>query len=116
MKLLTLAAACAAVVTLSAAPAAPAFAAEPVTAKLQQPVAQPTKFIAGGAMFNCEADACVATATTSETFSSGACKAVAAKVGPIAAFTSLKPMDEARLAACNSVAVARGPGAQVAKK
>ena len=59
MKLLTLAAACAAVVTLSAAPA---FAAEPVTAKLQQPVAQPTKFIAGGAMFNCEGDACVATA------------------------------------------------------
>jgi hypothetical protein len=113
MKLLTLAAACAAVATLSAAPA---FAAEPVTAKLQQPVAQPTKFIAGGAMFNCEADACVATATTSETFSTGACKAVAAKVGPIAAFTGGKAMDEARLGACNSVAVARGAGSQVAKK
>jgi hypothetical protein len=113
MKLLTLAAACAAVATLSAAPA---FAAEPVTAKLQQPVAQPTKFIAGGAMFNCEADACFAAATTSETFSTGACKAVAAKVGPIVAFTGGKPMDEARLSACNSVAVARGAGSQVAKQ
>ena len=50
MKLLTLAAACAALVTLSAAPA---FASEPVTAKLAQPLAQPTKFIAGGAIFNC---------------------------------------------------------------
>jgi|SRR5437899_619118 hypothetical protein len=113
MKLLTLAAACAAVVTLSAAPA---FAAEPVTAKLQQPVAQPTKFIAGGAMFNCEGDACVATAATSETFSSTTCKQVAAKVGPIAAFTSTKAMDEARLGACNSVAVARTPGPQMAKQ
>lgn len=113
MKLLTLAAACAVVATLSAAPA---FAGEPVIAKLQQPVAQPTKFIAGGAIFNCEADACVATATTSETFSSGTCKAVAAKVGPIAAFTGAKPMDEARLGACNSVAVARGAGAQMAKQ
>jgi hypothetical protein len=113
MKLLTLAAACAALVTLSAAPA---FAAEPVTAKLQTPVAQPIKFIAGGAVFNCEADACVATAATSETFSSGTCKAVAAKVGPIAAFTSTKTMDDARLGACNSVAVARGAGSQLAKQ
>ena len=39
MKLLTLAAACAALATLSAAPA---FAAESVVAKLAAPVAQPT--------------------------------------------------------------------------
>ncbi|HEY2359198.1 MAG TPA: hypothetical protein VGH86_17235 [Phenylobacterium sp.] len=113
MKLLTLAAACAAVVTLSAAPA---FAAEPVVAKLQTAVAQPTKFIAGGAMFVCESDSCVATAATSETFSSTTCKAVAAKVGAIASFTALKPMDDARLGACNSVAVARGATPQLAKQ
>ena len=113
MKLLTLAAACAALVTLSAAPA---FAAEPVVAKLQTAVAQPTKFIAGGAMFTCESDSCVATAATSETFSSTTCKAVAAKVGPIASFTALKPMDDARLGACNSVAVARGATPQLAKQ
>ncbi|HEY8003721.1 MAG TPA: hypothetical protein VIE16_05800 [Phenylobacterium sp.] len=113
MKLHALAAACAAVAALSAAPA---FASEPVIAKLQQPVAQPVKFIAGGAMFNCEADACVARAAISQTFSTDTCKAVAAKVGPIAAFTSTKAMDDTRLGACNSVAVARGSGSQLATK
>jgi hypothetical protein len=113
MKLLTLAAACAAVATLSAAPA---FAAEPVIAKLQTPVTQPVKFIAGGAMFKCEADTCVANAATSETFSTAACKTVAANVGPIATFTGLKAMDDTRLGACNSVAVARGSSPQLAKQ
>ncbi|HEY2752281.1 CC_3452 family protein [Phenylobacterium sp.] len=113
MKLITLAAACAALATLSAAPA---FAAQPVVAKLQTAVAQPTKFIAGGAMFVCEGDACVASAATSETFSSATCKAVAAKVGPIASFTATKAMDDTRLGACNSVAVARGAGSQLAKQ
>lgn len=113
MKLLTLAAACAAVATLSAAPA---FAAEPVTAKLQQPITQPVKFIAGGAMFKCEADTCIASAATSETFSTGACKTVAAKVGAIATFTGAKAMDDNRLSACNSVAVARTASPQLAKQ
>lgn len=113
MKLITLAAACAALATLSAAPA---FAAQPVVAKLQTAVAQPTKFIAGGAMFVCEGDACVASAATSETFSSTTCKAVAAKVGQIASFTATKAMDDTRLGACNSVAVARGAGSQLAKQ
>jgi len=113
MKLLTLAAACAAVATLSAAPA---FAAEPVVAKLQTAVTQPVKFIAGGAMFVCDGDTCVASAATSETFSSGACKTVAAKVGPIASFSGVKAMDDTRLGACNSVAVARAGGAQMAKQ
>ena len=113
MTRLTLAAACAALTTLVAAPA---FASEPVTAKLASPVAQPVKFIAGGAMFKCEGDTCVANAATSETFSSGACKTVASNVGPLASFTGLKAMDDARLGACNSVAVARTAGSQLAKK
>ncbi|WP_372781875.1 hypothetical protein [Phenylobacterium sp.] len=114
MKLLTLAAACAAFATLSVA--APAFAAEPVIAKLQQPVSQPVKFIAGGAIFKCEADTCVASAATSETFSTGACKTVAANVGAVTAFTSTKTMDDTRLGACNSVAVARTASPQLATK
>jgi hypothetical protein len=114
MKLLTLAAACAALVTLSAAPA---LAGEPVTAKLQTPVAEKTKFIAGGAMFVCEGDACVAAAPQSTTFASGTCKTIASKVGPVASFGSYKPMDEAKLADCNSVAVARsGAASQLAKQ
>ncbi|HEY3950786.1 CC_3452 family protein [Phenylobacterium sp.] len=115
MKLLTLAAACAALVTLSAAPAA--FAGESVVAKLAQPVTQATKVIAGEAVFNCEGDACVANAPTSQTFSSSTCKVIAAKFGPVTAYTGSKPMDDTRLAACNSVAVARaGGGVQTAKQ
>ena len=115
MKLLTLAAACAALVTLSAAPAL--AAGDPVTAKLQTPVAQKTKFIAGGAMFVCEGDACVASAPQSTTFASSTCKTIAAKVGPVASFGGYKSMDEARLADCNAVAVARADaGPQIAKQ
>jgi len=113
MKLQTLAAACAALVTLSATAA---FAAEPVTAKLQQPVAEKIKIIAGGAMFICEADACVASAPGSETFSNAACKTLAAKVGPVSAFSGRKAFDEARLSQCNAVAVARVAGTQLAKQ
>jgi hypothetical protein len=104
MTRLTLAAACAALTTLVAAPA---LASEPVTAKLAAPVAQPVKFIAGGAVFNCADDACVATAATSETYSTTTCKQVAAKVGTIAAFSSKRAFDDARLQACNASAVAR---------
>ena len=113
MKLLTLAAACAAVATLSAAPA---FAADPVVAKLAQPLPQATKFIAGDAVFNCDGDTCVAGSPTSGTFSTSACKTVAAKVGTLVSFTSLKAMDDQRLSACNSVAVARAASPQIAKK
>ncbi|HZZ33869.1 MAG TPA: hypothetical protein VFE10_17935 [Phenylobacterium sp.] len=113
MKLLTLAAACAAVATLSAAPA---FAADVVVAKLAQPVPQAAKIIAGEAVFSCAGDTCVATAPTSLTFSSSTCKAVAAKFGTVVSYTGAKPMDDARLSACNSVAVAHAPGPQVAKQ
>jgi hypothetical protein len=114
MKLLTLAAACAAIATLSAAPA---FAAsDPVVAKLAQPVPQATKFIAGDAVFNCDGDTCLAASPTSGTFSTSTCKTVAAKVGTLVSFTSLKAMDDARLSACNSVAVAHAGGPQIAKK
>jgi hypothetical protein len=114
MKLLTLAAACAALVTLSAGSA---FAGgDPIVAKLQTPVAEKTKFIAGGAMFVCEGDACVAAAPQSTTFANSTCKTIAAKVGPIASFGGFKTLDEARLADCNTVAVARTDGPQLAKQ
>jgi len=113
MKLLSLAAACAAVFTISAAPA---FAAEPVTAKLQTPVAQKTKFIAGGAMFVCEGDACLAQAATSGTFALSTCKTVAAKVGPIVSFAAGKGLDQSRLGDCNAVAAARAGSSQLAKQ
>jgi hypothetical protein len=112
MKLRILAA-CAALATLSAGAA---FAAEPVTAKLSAPVAEKVKFIAGGAMFNCEGDACVALAPTSQTFATATCKAIADKVGPVASFESRKPLDETRLADCNAKALAKAGGATTLAK
>lgn len=114
MKLQTLAAACVAISFLSAGAA---LAGEPVTAKLQQPVAEKTKFIAGGAMFVCEADACVAAAPTSQTFAAATCKAVAAKVGPLASFQARKSLDADRLGDCNASAIAKAAtGPQFAKQ
>jgi hypothetical protein len=114
VKLQTLAAACAALVTLSATSA---FAGDAITAKLQQPVAEKTKFIAGGAIFVCEADACVATATTSQTFATATCKTIAAKVGAVAEFAGRKALEANRLADCNTTAVAKvGAGPQLAKQ
>lgn len=83
-----------------------AFAAEPVTARLSQPVAQKTRFIAGGALFVCEADACHAAAPSTETLSTAACRAVAAKVGPVASFTGREALDANKLAKCNTAAKA----------
>jgi hypothetical protein len=113
MTRLTLAAACAALTTLIAAPA---FAGEPVTAKLASPVAQPVKFIAGGAVFNCDGDACTANATTTETFSTATCKTIAGKLGAVASFTQTRAMDDTRLGACNASAVAKAAGPQLAKQ
>jgi hypothetical protein len=113
MKLLTFAAACAAIATLSAAPA---FAADPIVAKLSAPISTPTKFIAGGAMFVCEGDACTAQATTTQTFALSTCKTIAGKVGPVSSFGGFKSLDEARLGDCNAVAVAKAGGPQLAKQ
>lgn len=103
MKLQTLSAACAAVVTLAFAGGA--LAAESVTAKLAAPVAEKTKFIAGGAIFLCEGDTCVASAPSSQTFAAATCKSVAKTVGAIASFgTGSRTLDANKLGACNAVA------------
>lgn len=112
MKLQILAA-CAALATLSAGSA---FAAEPVTAKLSAPVAEKVKFIAGGAMFSCEADACVANLPTSSTFASATCKIIADKVGPLTSFSARKALDDDKLASCNAKAFAKAGGATTLAK
>jgi len=113
MKLLTLAAACAAVATLSAAPA---FADQPVVAKLAQPVAQTVKFIAGGSVFVCDGDTCVARTPTSQTLATDSCKVIASKVGAVTSFAGEKAISDARLATCNTAALAHAGGPQVANK
>ena len=111
MKLQILAA-CAAL-SLSAGSA---FAGDVVTAKLQAPVAQKVKFIAGGAIFNCEADACVALAPTSATFATDTCKTIADKVGPVTAFGGVRTLTEDKIAACNAKALAKAGGATTLAK
>jgi len=100
-------AACAALAPLTAGQA---FAADAITAKLSAPVAEKTKFIAGGAMFNCEGDTCIAAAPTSQTFATATCKTVADKVGVVASFEGRKALAEDKLAACNAKAIAKANG------
>lgn len=76
-----------------------------VTAKLGQPVAERTRLVAGGALFWCEGEACVATASNSRTFIPATCKDVARRFGPLTAFESgTRSFDAARLEACNAAA------------
>jgi len=112
MKLQILAA-CAALASLTAGAA---FAADSVTAKLSAPVAQNVKFIAGGAMFKCEADTCIALAPTSTTFAASTCKTIADKVGPVTAFGGTKALAEDKLADCNAKAVAKADATKLAKQ
>ena len=109
---LQLIAACAALITLSAGSA---FAADTITAKLSAPIAAKTKFIAGGAIFNCEADACVAIAK-SQTYSVAACKTIADKVGPVTSFAGFKTFDVTKLSDCNAKVMAKAGGATTLAK
>ena len=111
MKLRTLAAACAALVTVSFAGAA--MADDPITVKLTQPVAAKTKLIAGGAVFFCEGDTCLAGAPSSRTYATATCKDLAKAVGPVVSFGGARrQLDEAKLGQCNAAAL---PATQVAK-
>ncbi len=95
---------CAAFATLSAGQA---LAADAITARLAAPVPERVKFIAGGAMFICEGDICLALTPTSRTFGVSTCKAVTEKVGVVSAFSGRTALDDAKLAACNEKALAR---------
>ena len=113
MKLRTLAAACAAVMSVSFAAGA-ALADDPITAKLQTPVAEKTKFIAGGAVFQCEGDTCLAAAPSSRTYGASTCKEVAKTVGAVVSFGGArKQLEAAKLEQCNTAAL---PAQQVANR
>lgn len=104
MMLRTLSAACAAFASLTLASSA--LAAEPVTAKLQQPVPTKTKLIAGGAMFVCQDAVCVATAPGSRTLAAATCKDLAKAFGPVAAFgDERRQFDDGKLGQCNAAAL-----------
>jgi hypothetical protein len=101
----------AAAATLACAGAA--WAAEPVTAKLDAPVAAKTKIIAGGAVFICADTACVAAAPQGRTLAAASCKELAGKVGRIVSFgDGRKDLDAGKLERCNGAL----PQTQVANR
>jgi hypothetical protein len=79
-----------------------ALAAGPVTAKLQTPVEAARKPVAGGAVFRCLGDTCVAATPIEATVSVRACRELKRDVGPVSAYGSQsKQLDAEQLAACN---------------
>lgn len=101
MKLHCVIAAAAAVASLSfLAPAAQAK--EPVVAKLRNSIAERTKVVAGGAVFQCVGGACVSAAPNDRTVALAACKELVKAVGPVESFgDNLRQLEADKLAACN---------------
>ncbi|MDO8902288.1 MAG: hypothetical protein Q7V15_13155 [Phenylobacterium sp.] len=90
---------------LTLALAGQAAAQHQVTAKLEQPVAERSRLVAGGAVFWCEGEACIANAANTRTYVPATCKDVASKYGPVTAFESgARAYDAERLEACNAAA------------
>lgn len=88
-----------------AAASTPAFAAEPVIVKLAAPLPAPQKVVAGGAIFSCAGEACVATNPASGTADFATCKIVVRSAGAATSFgTASAPLAADRLAACNESA------------
>jgi hypothetical protein len=83
-----------------------AFAASgPVIVKLAAAVPAPTKVVAGGAIFSCAGDTCVATNPSSGTADFSTCKIVVHSVGAATSFgVAAAPLAADRLATCNESA------------
>lgn len=101
MKLRMLAAAAVLSMTFAGA----AYADGKVTASLKAPLAAKTKVVAGGAVFACEGDSCVAVKAPARATTVAGCKALVKEVGALTAFSNGKRAIEGEdLAACNAVA------------
>jgi hypothetical protein len=84
-----------------------AVAAGPVTAKLQAPVEQATRVVAGGSIFTCEGDACAASKAGANALTPRGCRELVRAVGPISAYgTENKQFSDDRIAECNAWAKA----------
>ncbi|MEW6016780.1 MAG: hypothetical protein AB1760_01745 [Pseudomonadota bacterium] len=78
-----------------------ADAAEPIVARLETAVAEPTRIVAGGALFSCEQTRCVAPARTNQTLTVKTCRQLAKRVGVIAEFgDSREKLQPEKLMAC----------------
>jgi hypothetical protein len=106
MKLRSIAAVAALSFSLSGLMAGAAFAADgPVSAKLNAPLTAKTKVVAGGAVFYCEGDSCVATAAPSRALTAASCKALVKEVGRVSSFAGdVKSLSAEDLDRCNASA------------
>lgn len=101
-----------AALVLTSAMAAPAFAeSRTYEARLVAPVAAPTSFIAGGAVWRCADTTCRASRDSGGMTMAG-CRRVVREVGAVASFGSdAAPYSAERLAACNGAAAQTQAGA-----
>ncbi len=84
--------------------AMPAFAGTSFTAKLAEPVAETTDFVANKAIWVCQGETCLAELSRKAP-TVRSCKQVASEIGQLAAFVSEKgALTEAELAECNKAA------------
>ena len=90
------------IVALAALAAASAAVADgPVSATLQAPIGKATEAVAGGAVFACKADTCVAESDTSQLDEMGMCRDIVRQLGAVSKFGS---MSAANVTKCNGSA------------
>jgi len=90
----------AALVTLASATS---LHAEPVTAKLQNPLTGASKPVAGGAIFECLGDVCAARAPSSDTATLHGCKELVRQIDPVTTYGRVsKPFAPERIATYNA--------------
>ena len=81
-----------------------AFADGVVKATLEAPVSGHVKLIAAHAVFNCEGTTCVAAIAPDDANDIYACQDLAKHVGRVTAYEEFKPLDDKRIAKCNTAA------------
>jgi hypothetical protein len=102
-----LATACA---VLSFSFAGAAFADNTISAKLASPQSSPQNLVAASAVWNCEADSCVAGGAPDDALGVSGCKELAKQVGRLTAYSfDNKSLDDKALARCNTSAKASAP-------
>lgn len=103
----------AAAMTLSAGSA---FAAtDVIKASLETPVAGKTKFIAAGAVWNCEGTTCTTTTVVDRVASAKGCQSLAKEVGRVVSYGGRKALEASGLEKCNSAAAPLVATQQAAK-
>jgi hypothetical protein len=94
-----------AVAAVACLAAGSALAAEPVVGKLATPLKSRVVTVAGGGVFSCEADTCIANTPGADSNTLRACRDVARLTGAFVSFgTASRPLPAEKLTVCNTSA------------